>query len=410
MQVALTESSIVLYSYKTSSHKTMASSSTRQRLIQSALTLFTSGGISAATTRQIAEAADVNEVTLFRQFGNKQGLILAVIEESEGFESFGSIVSRVPVSGDVSQLLRDYASATLEICDRSSELLRSFFGESDATIAVRRALADRLSLANQQISQYFSHTAPVVDITIFNSALLGYVMAELTLESHGLWRDRADFLNRLIQVCLSESASLDVISDRPLSSLVEDLRDQWVHLILDRSRKSGVQESALAYVLLGSGLAPEEIAGLSRQQYVSDRDQSYLQVKLASKFCPIPLNQWILGKRYGSYTNNPLTKWLKQRKDDQTSLFVLDGQPISSKQISQMWQGWCEGLLRVDGGVPIVLQAQQTWCVEMLMRGIQPENLSILTGWTRVQLQPYIDRSGIKLALAQAMQLDQKSN
>jgi len=97
----------------------MASSSTRQRLIQSALTLFTSGGISAATTRQIAEAAEVNEVTLFRQFGNKQGLILAVIEESESFQGLGSIVHRVPASGDVAQLLRDYASATLEVCDRS---------------------------------------------------------------------------------------------------------------------------------------------------------------------------------------------------------------------------------------------------------------------------------------------------
>ena len=386
----------------------MASSSTRQRLIQSALTLFTSSGISAATTKQIAEAAEVNEVTLFRQFGNKQGLILAVIEESESFQGLGNIVHRVQDSGDVGQLLQDYASATLDECDRHSELLRSFLGEPDAALATRRALADRLSVANQQISQYFSDKVPTIDITIFNSALLGYVMAELTLESHDLWRDRADFLHRLIQVCLSESRTPNVITDRPLSSLVEDLPDRWVHQILDRSRKSSVQELALAYVLLGSGLAPEEILGLNRQQYISDRDQSYVQVKLASKFCPIPLNQWILGKRYGTYNNNPLTKWLKQRKDDHNSLFVLDGQPMSIEQIAAFWQTWCEGLLRADGGMPVVLQAQQTWCVEMLMRGITPENLSILTGWTIAQLQPYIDRSGVKLALAQAMQLDQK--
>lgn len=386
----------------------MASSSTRQRLIQSALTLFTSSGISAATTRQIAEAAEVNEVTLFRQFGNKQGLILAVIEESESFQSLGKIVHQVPASGDVRQLLRDYASATLDECDRHSELLRSFLGEPDAAIAIRHALADRLGAANQQIDQYFSDKAPAIDITIFNSALLGYVMAELTLESHDLWRDRADFLDRLIQVCLSEAATPDVILGRRLSNLVEDLPDHWVHQILDRSRKSGSQESALAYVLLGSGLAPEEISGLNRQQYISDRDQSYVQVKLASKFCPIPLNQWILGKRYGTYNNNPLTKWLKQRKDDHNSLFVLEGQPMSIEQIAVFWQTWCEGLLRADGGMPVVLQAQQTWCVEMLMRGITSENLSILTGWTIAQLQPYIDRSGVKLALAQAMQLDQK--
>ncbi len=403
MQVLLTKSSIVPFPIET-----MASSSTRQRLIQSALALFTSGGISAATTRQIAEAAAVNEVTLFRQFGNKQGLILAVIEESDSFQNLGTIVHQVPASGDVAQCLRDYASATLEVCDRSSELLRSFLGEPDAAIATRRALTNRLSAANQQISQYFSETAPGVDITIFNSALLGYVMAELTLDAHGLWRDRADFLDRLIQTCLCESGVSDRISDRPLSGLVEDLPDHWVHQILDRSRKLGVQEFALAYVLLGSGLSPEEVSGLNRQQYISDRDQSYLQVKLTSKFCPIPLNQWILGKRYGSYSSNPLTKWLKQRKDEHHSLFVLEGQPLSSGQISELWQAWCEGLLRAGGGMPTVLQAQQTWCVDLLMRGITPENLSILTGWTTAQLQPYIDRSGVKLTLAQAMQLDKK--
>ena len=139
--------------------------------------------------------------------------------------------------------------------------MRSFLGEPDAAIAIRRALADRLCTANQQIGQYFSDKAPTIDITIFNSALLGYVMAELTLESHNLWRDRADFLHRLIQVCLSESGTPSVILGRPLSSLVEDLPDHWVHQILDRSRKSSSQESALAYVLLGSGLAPEEILG-----------------------------------------------------------------------------------------------------------------------------------------------------
>ena len=56
--------------------------SSRARLINAALELFTSQGVTETTTRQIAELAQVNEVTLFRQFGNKQGLLLAVIEDS----------------------------------------------------------------------------------------------------------------------------------------------------------------------------------------------------------------------------------------------------------------------------------------------------------------------------------------
>ncbi|HEY9882666.1 MAG TPA: helix-turn-helix domain-containing protein, partial [Thermosynechococcaceae cyanobacterium] len=55
---------------------------TRQRLIHAALELFAVQGVTDTTTRQIAELAEVNEVTLFRHFGNKHGLLLAVIEDA----------------------------------------------------------------------------------------------------------------------------------------------------------------------------------------------------------------------------------------------------------------------------------------------------------------------------------------
>jgi AcrR family transcriptional regulator len=378
--------------------------STRQRLIQSALELFTTQGINAATTKQIAEAAEVNEVTLFRQFGNKQGLLLAVIEESEPFQNLGlGLIQPIDSADDPYRILWDYASVTLNNCDQISPLLRSLLGESDQySTATRRALGQHLTTANQQLAQHFSPVIPTLDTSLLNSNLLGYVMTELSLEDHGLWADRADFLHRLVQRCLPDANSSQMAT-RPLSLTVEDLPDHWVHQILERSRKRSPQETALAYVLFGAGLSPQEITQLNRQQYISDRDQSYLQVKLTSQFRTIPLNQWILGKRYGTYSNNPLTKWLKQRKDDSPALFTL-----SLGQMEETWQTWVDGLLQADGTILIALQAQQTWCVEMLMRGVTQENLSILTGWTRRQIQPYCDRAGIKLALAQAIALDQK--
>ena len=41
---------------------------TRQRIVNTALELFASKGITETTTRQIADFAQVNEVTLFRHF------------------------------------------------------------------------------------------------------------------------------------------------------------------------------------------------------------------------------------------------------------------------------------------------------------------------------------------------------
>uniref|UniRef100_UPI004048AA85 TetR/AcrR family transcriptional regulator n=1 Tax=Lysinibacillus sp. FSL H8-0500 TaxID=2921393 RepID=UPI004048AA85 len=54
---------------------------TAERIIEAALQLVSEKGYTAATTKSIAELAGVNEVTLFRHFGNKRGLLKAIIEQ-----------------------------------------------------------------------------------------------------------------------------------------------------------------------------------------------------------------------------------------------------------------------------------------------------------------------------------------
>ncbi len=57
------------------------SSSSRDRVLDAALNVFGEKGYAGATTKEIALRAGVNEVTLFRIFNNKMGLISAVIKE-----------------------------------------------------------------------------------------------------------------------------------------------------------------------------------------------------------------------------------------------------------------------------------------------------------------------------------------
>ncbi|MEO0826666.1 MAG: TetR/AcrR family transcriptional regulator, partial [Cyanobacteria bacterium J06642_9] len=103
-----------------------ASPTTRQKLIQAALELFVSQGVSNTTTRQIANLAAVNEVTLFRHFGNKYGLLLAVLEESTAFTGLGeTLVQQLNFSGDMTQALKDYASAYLHALQQVAPLVRS---------------------------------------------------------------------------------------------------------------------------------------------------------------------------------------------------------------------------------------------------------------------------------------------
>lgn len=53
-------------------------SATTDRILRAAADLFAERGYANTTTRAIAEAADVNEVTLFRKFKNKRGILEAL--------------------------------------------------------------------------------------------------------------------------------------------------------------------------------------------------------------------------------------------------------------------------------------------------------------------------------------------
>lgn len=54
---------------------------TRERILDAALELFGAKGFAATTTREIARKAGVNEVTVFRTFGTKQGVYAAMLAE-----------------------------------------------------------------------------------------------------------------------------------------------------------------------------------------------------------------------------------------------------------------------------------------------------------------------------------------
>jgi AcrR family transcriptional regulator len=412
-------------------------SSARQRLIQSALELFTSQGVSSTTTRQIAEKAEVNEVTLFRHFGNKHGLLLAVLEESAAFKNLGeSLVLRATPSGDVYQSLKDYASDSLHALEQVPEFVRSVVGEADQyPTENRRALGRGLTEANRYVAQYLAVVIEQGQLntylpaeklaSLLNGMLLGYTVIEFTSEFHELWDDRNDFLENLVQLFLHGAMSSSLESTSQGNTLISkysnqeapeaivreatDLPANLVHHILQQARKLGLQDHALAYVLFAAGLSVTEIASLQRSHQIYDTQGHTLQVTTAKGVRQVPVNQWVMGRRYGSYANNPLTKWLKSRRDSQTAMFINSvGMPISEAELEERWQVWTEGLLTPEGKPPALSQAQHTWSVEMLMRGITLENLSILTACDRTQLQPYVRRAKEKTALDQATRLDQK--
>jgi AcrR family transcriptional regulator len=395
---------------------------TRQKLIQAAIELFASQGVSETTTKQIAELAQVNEVTLFRQFGNKHGLLLAVIEDAAVFAQLGqSFATALPPASSLAQMIREYANTCLQALAQNPAVIRSLVGESGQySIENRQGLGRSFDRANRRVAKYLKTNLgespaelqlPIEQLTsLLHTLLFGYVTIELTSEFHGLWRDQADFLDRVVGLFVTgigeniDRLTSVKILDHPDIPL--DLPASIVHQILQQAKKHSVQTYAIAYVLFGAGLSASEIILLTRSHHLSSTDRQLLQIT-QGLVRQVPVNQWILGKRYGSYLKNPLTQWLRSRKDTNAALFLgADGEALTLADLRHQWQQLTHEIVIPTGEPPTIAQTQATWCVEMLMRGMTIESMQLLTGCAASYLEPYVRRAQEQTVLAQAFELD----
>jgi AcrR family transcriptional regulator len=392
---------------------------TRQKLIHAAIELFASQGVSETTTKQIAELAQVNEVTLFRQFGNKHSLLLAVIEDAD---VFAQLATQLPPASSLPQMLREYANTCLQALEQTPAAIRSLVGESGQySIENRQGLGRSFDRANRRVAKYLKTNIggsppdlqlPIEQIvSLLHTLLFGYATIELTSEFHGLWRDREDFLDRVVALFIAGVVIKDPAQLTP-GNLVNspaiylDLPESIVHQILEQAKKQSVQTYAFVYLMFGAGLSASEIVLLTRSNHLSSSDQQLLQIT-QGLVRQVPVNQWIMGKRYGSYLKNPLTQWLRNRKDDNSELFLsADGTGLTEVDLRTQWQELVRAMITLTGATPAIEQTQATWCVEMLMRGLSIEAMQMLTGWTASQLEPYVHRAQEQTILAQAFKLD----
>ena len=82
---------------------------------------------------------------------------------------------------------------------------------------------------------------------------------------------------------------------------------------------------------------------------------------------------------------------------------------MNAAELQAIWRNLTSDLLTPQGEPPGINQARQTWFVEMLMRGIALEDLSILSGIDIEHLKQYAQRARNKAALESAARLDKKT-
>ena len=102
---------------------------TRERILAAAREVIAKKGKRGATTREIADGAGVNEATLFRHFGNKGALIIAVVQHFCGFVELRSVTSQL--NGAIEDDLFVIGKTMMDRMESQSDMIRWSLVEAD---------------------------------------------------------------------------------------------------------------------------------------------------------------------------------------------------------------------------------------------------------------------------------------
>jgi AcrR family transcriptional regulator len=114
--------------------------STEDKLLRAATSVFAKRGVSGATTREIAQRARVNEVTLFRLFKNKEELLRRVILCSG--QRFADVFDAAPLesAADLRRTVENFARVYAQKVSENEEFIRTFMGELTRHLKLCRRL------------------------------------------------------------------------------------------------------------------------------------------------------------------------------------------------------------------------------------------------------------------------------
>ena len=92
----------------------------QEKILASALELFAKEGFHATSTSRVARHAGVSEGLIFRHFGNKEGLLEAILKEGE--ERVQRLFSDIVFESDPALVIRKYLDLLVSLVSNPEEL------------------------------------------------------------------------------------------------------------------------------------------------------------------------------------------------------------------------------------------------------------------------------------------------
>jgi AcrR family transcriptional regulator len=173
---------------------------TGQKILEAAMRVFARNGVAGATTREIARTAQVNEVTLFRYFRNKNELLRRVVLSCS--ERLEHIFTEAPCEtrADLRRTVLAYAAAYVGMLHENEDFVRTFLGELNRHPKLCRSLFIESSKpARQKFIAYLQNARKRglvrrnVDVTTAADALSGMLLSGVIRRplTEGAYRNEA---------------------------------------------------------------------------------------------------------------------------------------------------------------------------------------------------------------------------
>jgi AcrR family transcriptional regulator len=149
---------------------------TRTSILNAAVQVFSQHGFRGSTTRRIADAAAVNEVTIFRYFGSKEALLQEAIRGSDT-NAFSKPLPEDPQNP--SRELTEWCTAVVNHLHSRSPVIRKCMGEMEERPELSDHASEAPMRATNELCGYFGRlrakgfTKEEFDPTVASAMLIG---------------------------------------------------------------------------------------------------------------------------------------------------------------------------------------------------------------------------------------------
>lgn len=125
----------------------------RDEILAAAAAVFAQHGFRGSTTRRIADAAGVNEITIFRQFGSKEALLR---EAMQNLTQSAGLVALPDVPADPDRELTLWSESFINHLRLRSSIIRKTMGEIEERPELSECASDVPRRASADLCNYLS--------------------------------------------------------------------------------------------------------------------------------------------------------------------------------------------------------------------------------------------------------------